>query len=50
MSHHPEKTKAVARCGTCENILPVRVSPDGAIDPIGLPDCCDDGEYEVLEG
>jgi hypothetical protein len=50
MTSHPEKTKAVAICAMCENILPVRISPDGTVSPIGMPECCEGTEYEVVEG
>jgi hypothetical protein len=46
---HPDKTKAAARCAKCENILPVRISADGTVVPIGMPACCEGAEFEVLE-
>jgi hypothetical protein len=45
-----EKMKAVARCNSCENISTAWVCKDEAIYPIGQhSDCCEEGEYEVLE-
>ncbi len=45
-----ETTKAVARCSSCEHISTVLVCEDETIYPIGQhSDCCEEGEYEVLE-
>lgn len=42
--------KAVARCSCCEHISTVLVCEDETIYPIGQhSDCCEEGEYEVLE-
>ncbi|MFC7224051.1 hypothetical protein ACFQKF_13055 [Halalkalicoccus sp. GCM10025322] len=42
--------KAVARCDSCEHISTVLIYEDEKIYPIGQhSDCCEKGEYEVLE-
>lgn len=46
-----EKTKAVAVCDGCGEVVPVRVWSDGTIHPIGESDnrCCEEADYRVLE-
>lgn len=44
-----DKTKAVARCASCETVIPIRVTSDETIEPIGITACCEEAAYEVLE-
>lgn len=51
MAENEEKTKAVAVCDGCGEVVPVRVWSDGTIHPIGEDEsgCCREAEYRVLE-
>jgi hypothetical protein len=50
MSRRDEKTKAVAICENCGEVVPVRVWPDESIHPIGSREgCCGESEYSILE-
>jgi hypothetical protein len=50
MTRRDEKTKAVAICDSCGEVVPVRVWPDESIHPIGSDeDCCGESEYQILE-
>lgn len=49
MTEQDEKTKAVAVCDGCGEVVPVRVWPDESIHPIGSEECCADSEYHILE-
>lgn len=50
MTNRKEKTKAVAICEGCGEVVPVRVWPDESIHPIGSGEsCCGESEYNVLE-
>lgn len=45
-----KKTKAVAVCDGCGEVVPVRVWPDESVHPIGSEGgCCADADYRILE-
>lgn len=39
--------RVAVRCANCETIVPARVKPDGAVDPIGRGMVCDCDEPDV---
>lgn len=43
-----DKDRAVAVCESCEEILPVRITSDDEIEPIGFSCDCGDGDGETL--
>lgn len=40
MTHITEGDRAAGRCDGCGNIYTVRLSPEGGVEPIGIPGGC----------
>lgn len=50
MSESGEKRKAVAKCGNCGEIYPVKIWTDGTIHPLGSADVCpcDEASLQIM--
>lgn len=48
MTATEKKDRAAAMCKSCEEIIPVRVTPGEEIEPIGFSCACGNGNGETL--
>ncbi|WP_114578750.1 hypothetical protein [Saliphagus sp. LR7] len=49
MTATEKKDRAAAVCKSCEEIVPVRITPDREIEPIGFSCGCGGGDGESLK-
>ncbi|WP_114576830.1 hypothetical protein [Saliphagus sp. LR7] len=49
MTATEKKDRAAAVCKSCEEIVPVRITPDEEIEPIGFSWDCRGGDGETLK-